>query len=79
MPVSDRRNNGDPFEQSWGESIWAILGRESVARSDKHSVAFVTLPQGKSSRLHRHHVSEESYYVLSGRARVRVQDEEFTM
>jgi mannose-6-phosphate isomerase-like protein (cupin superfamily) len=57
-----------------GESIAELIGNASPVRSARHSVAVITLPPGRSSRLHKHPLAEESFFVTSGRAEVRLGD-----
>jgi mannose-6-phosphate isomerase-like protein (cupin superfamily) len=64
-----------PLVSQHGEIISELIGRADRS-SQRHSVAFITLPPGKSSRLHYHPVTEESYHILQGQARMRVGDEE---
>ena len=65
----------EPLRTASGESIAELIGLASPVRSERHSVAVITLPPGRASMLHMHPEAEESYFVLSGAARVRVGDE----
>ncbi len=64
-----------PLVSQHGETIFEVIGRADRS-SERHSVAAITIPPGKSSLLHYHPVTEESYHILQGKARMRVGDEE---
>jgi mannose-6-phosphate isomerase-like protein (cupin superfamily) len=57
-----------------GEVIYELFGRNSGHVG--HSLAQITLPPGGASLFHYHPIAEESYYILRGRAKVRLGDEE---
>ena len=59
------------FASEHGEIVYELLGA-AVGNSDKHSLAQIVIPPGKASRKHYHPVAEESYYILSGTARLEV-------
>jgi mannose-6-phosphate isomerase-like protein (cupin superfamily) len=63
-----------PLVSQHGEIISELIGRADRS-SERHSVAHIALPPGKSSLLHHHPVTEESYHILHGKARMRVGDE----
>lgn len=78
MPVSYPRDV-TPFEAAHGEVVYELIGRVAEQVSARHSVALIRIPPGKGSRLHRHPEAEESYAILRGRARVRLDDDELTV
>ena len=57
-----------------GETVYELAGA-SAGGSAQHSVALITLAEGKASRKHYHPRAEESYIILEGAARVTVGDE----
>ena len=57
-----------------GETAYELCG-VSAGGSAQHSVALIALAVGKASRKHYHPQAEESYTILSGKARVTVGDE----
>jgi mannose-6-phosphate isomerase-like protein (cupin superfamily) len=59
-----------------GEVIHELIGRAVGTPTERHSVAHITIPPGKSSLLHYHPDAEESYYILNGKARLLLSDEE---
>lgn len=63
-----------------GEIIYELIGMSpKLGGTTKHSLAFVVLPAGKSSRRHYHHVSEETYYILHGAALLIIDGNEFPL
>lgn len=59
------------FSSDHGEVVYELMGH-AAGGSQAHSVAHIVLPSGKASRKHYHPVAEESYYILSGKARVEI-------
>lgn len=70
------KNNATPSESQHGEIIYELIGREVGEPTERHSVAYMIVPPGKSSLLHYHPEAEESYYILQGEARMLLGDEE---
>ena len=69
------RNDADPFITKDTSEIREILSpRNSSIR--RQSLAEARLLPGKSTEEHIHPKSEEIYYVLKGRGRMRIEDEE---
>lgn len=80
MHVTSKGEAGEPIESPPGELIYELIGAAAeTGGSEKHSVALVTVPPGKSSARHYHLVSEESYYILRGKARMVVDDQRFQL
>lgn len=79
MHIFSKAQVSSPLVTPHGEIIYELLGRDFSERTDRHSVAHVDLPPGKSSLLHVHPDAEESYYILNGKARIRVGEEESTI
>lgn len=63
-----------PFESPHGEIVHE-LGGLAAGGLKAHSLAQITLPTGKASLKHYHPEVEESYYMLSGVARLVVDGE----
>jgi mannose-6-phosphate isomerase-like protein (cupin superfamily) len=76
MHIYSKNQVSSPIDHGYGEKIYEILGRDFDEKTENHSVAHVLIAPRKSSRLHLHPVAEESYYILSGKARVQVGEEE---
>jgi mannose-6-phosphate isomerase-like protein (cupin superfamily) len=69
-----------PITTPHGELIRELIGRTATKGfAPRHSVAHIVLPPGKSSLLHYHPEAEESYYILSGWARVLIGEEEVVL
>lgn len=71
-----RKDDVAPFVSQHGEIIYELIGRAVGQATERHSVAYVVIPPGKSSLLHYHPQAEESYYVLQGEGRFFLADEE---
>lgn len=61
-----------PIQSQHGEVV-RELGGHSAGGLQQHSLAHITLPPGSASLKHYHPIAEESYYILSGTARVEVE------
>jgi mannose-6-phosphate isomerase-like protein (cupin superfamily) len=70
------KDKASPFEAPHGKIIYELIGRAVGETTERHSVAYVVIPSGKSSLLHYHPHAEESYYILQGEARMLLADEE---
>jgi len=79
MHIYSKAHVSSPMVTQHGEIIYELLGRGFSESTERHSVAYVVLPPGKSSLLHVHPEAEESYYILKGKARIRVGEEESTI
>lgn len=66
------------FASTHGEVVYELLGA-AAKNSQQHSLAQIVIPPGKASRKHYHPVAEESYYILSGMARVEIDGEIATL
>ena len=64
-----------PFISETGEEIYTLVGPE-VSGLEKHSVAYVEIPVGKTSPAHYHKEFEESYYIISGKGHFVLDGEE---
>src|SRR5512138_3569736 len=73
MEVVNRRA-GRPFLTKDGSRIRSILDR-SNSSVRQQSLAEASLPPGARTAPHRHHRTEELYYVLRGRGRMTVGSE----
>jgi len=61
-------------ESAHGEVVYELLGA-FAGGSRTHSLAQIVIPPGKGSLKHHHPVAEESYYILSGTARMELDGE----
>ena len=65
------RNEQAPFTTKDGSTIRSLLDR-SNAPVDKQSLAEAHLPAGVATERHHHKLSEEFYYILSGRGMMEI-------
>src|SRR5215211_6341129 len=78
MRIVSRQEIDKPFRGELGEEIYELIGRpDNIGATTKHSVAHVVLQPSKRSPAHRHHESEETYYILSGRGVMQVNSSRF--
>jgi mannose-6-phosphate isomerase-like protein (cupin superfamily) len=69
-----------PLTAPCGEVVYELVGAAPASGSATlHSLAHIIIPPGKSSQIHYHKVSEETYYLLSGTARMVIDDHELTL
>ena len=64
---------------SYGETIYELVGRTVNPKTINHSVAYVVIAPGGSSLRHYHRQTEESYYVMAGKAFVEIGDKSETL
>ncbi|HEX3051991.1 MAG TPA: cupin domain-containing protein [Aggregatilineaceae bacterium] len=67
-------NNVPGIASSHGEVVYELMGN-AAGGSAAHSLAQIVLPPGKACLKHYHPVVEESYYILSGAARMEIDGE----
>jgi mannose-6-phosphate isomerase-like protein (cupin superfamily) len=80
MHIISKDQVTQPFLAPLGEQIYELIGSQAaVGGSTRHSFAHVLVPPGKLSPEHYHRVSEESYYILKGRAHMVVDANEFIL
>lgn len=80
MHLARREDVAVPLSSPSGELIFELVGAASDAGGTKrHSLAIVVIPPGKSSARHYHLVSDETYFILQGTARMAVDDSEFRL
>ena len=80
MRLIRKENIAAPFESGTGEEVYEMIGApQRIGASKYHSFGHTVIPAGCGSRLHYHPVAEETYYILSGRARMMVDDRELSL
>ena len=76
MKIADPSLIQDPLITPQGEIIAEMIG--TAAGDDaNHSVARIIIPPGKSSSLHYHKSTQETYFILKGECMMKVDDREF--
>lgn len=81
-----------PMLNPTGESVYELIGNSTQIPSDassnpsvdhpqnvNHSLAQISIAPGAASTPHFHKICQESYYILCGQAKMRVDEEEFTL
>ena len=71
MKIADPSLVMDPLVTPTGEIIAEMIGK-AVGDDANHSLARIVIPTGKSSNLHYHKVTEETYFILKGEAGMQV-------
>jgi mannose-6-phosphate isomerase-like protein (cupin superfamily) len=80
MRVITKNEVKEPFRAPLGEVVYELIGTSTETGSAKlHSLAHVIIPPGKLSPAHYHKISEETYCMLKGQARVVIDGQEFTL
>jgi mannose-6-phosphate isomerase-like protein (cupin superfamily) len=73
MHIASKKDVKEPIVNPLGEVVYELIGAQ------KHSLAAVTIPPGRSSDRHHHRVSEETYFILRGTARMIVDGQTFRL
>lgn len=74
------RPNSTPFVNTTGEMVYSLIGAsEFEGNAKQHSLAYVVIPPGCSSRHHYHPQAEESYYILRGQARLVLNGKAYSL
>lgn len=80
MRIRSKEDVKEPIRNETGEVVYELIGTPAErGGTEKHSLAAVTIPPGKSSAVHYHLVSEETYYLLRGLARMVVDGQAFRL
>jgi len=58
-----------PLRSKHGETVYELFGT-AAGGTQSHSLAQIAIAPGKASLKHYHPTAEESYYILSGKARM---------
>ncbi|MCJ7715163.1 MAG: cupin domain-containing protein [Anaerolineales bacterium] len=73
-------NDQQPLVTDSGEIIFELVGLAvSGEHNPNHSLAQIVIPPGKSSSLHYHKISQETYFILEGEGKMFVDEEKFTL
>ncbi len=93
MHVFSKPSKFEPSVISGGEVVYELLGNSTPVSTNfdqknsepersilpNHSLAHISISPGDSSRPHHHKFCQESYFVLSGQATMRVDQDEFIL
>jgi len=78
MYISKKSALPEKLHNMEGEILQEILGLQA-GEVKSHSLASVTIPPGNASKCHFHKKSEESYYILSGKASLEINDKSYQL
>ncbi|MCJ7733533.1 MAG: cupin domain-containing protein [Anaerolineales bacterium] len=80
MKINSKNDQQTPLVTDTGEIIFELVGLAGSADHDpNHSLAQIVIPPGKSSSLHYHKVSQETYFILEGEGQMTVNEVGFTL
>jgi mannose-6-phosphate isomerase-like protein (cupin superfamily) len=71
--------NVERFNSDHGESVAEMVGLPTNESNGSHSLAHIVIAPGKSCLKHYHPECEESYYILSGKGEMIIEDESRTL
>jgi mannose-6-phosphate isomerase-like protein (cupin superfamily) len=78
--ITNKDRVAEPKVSRSGEMIFELTGKdENRGAAQKHDLAHVVIPLGKSSRNHYHPEAEETYYILKGQAKLVINSTELTI
>ena len=75
MKIMQKDDVQAPAVDTHGVTVYELVGRTSLNPSQAHSLAHILIPSGKISTPHYHPEAEETFYILKGKAEVRIEDE----
>ena len=80
MKVTDIDQIKSPLVTPSGEVIFELIGEGDLAGGiSSHSLAQIQIPPGKSSSLHYHKESEETYFILEGQGAMNLDGKTFVI
>lgn len=80
MRVITKEEISQPFLAPLGEMIYELVGNTAeLGNTTLHSLAHAVVPSGKLSPRHYHKASEETYYILKGKAAMVIDGQAFTL
>lgn len=80
MRIVKKEDIAHPLQNPGGEIIYEMIGRSQESGSTvHHSFVYVEIPSGRSSANHYHKISEETYYIIKGTARLILDKHEFNL
>jgi len=78
MKIIHREEIKEPLVTPTGEVIYELVGAASGDQAN-HSLAWILISPGKSSAPHYHKISQETYFILSGRGWMQVDGKEYVL
>lgn len=80
MYINEKSTVVNPLINPQGETVYELIGSSvNSGQAFAHSVAVIVIPPGCSSQQHYHKVGEETYYILSGNAKMIIDGQEYKL
>lgn len=80
MYITNKNRVTVPKTSQTGEIIYELTGlQKERGAAQKHDLAHVVIPIGKSSSKHYHPEAEETYYILQGQAKLVIINTELSV
>ena len=80
MYINEKDTVVNPLLNPQGETVYELIGGSvNSGQAATHSLAVIVIPPGCSSQQHYHQVGEETYYILSGVAKMIIDGQEFEL
>jgi mannose-6-phosphate isomerase-like protein (cupin superfamily) len=80
MKITNKDLTDIPASNSTGEKVYALIGNtEELGGTKQHSLGHVVITPKGHSKLHYHPVAEETYYILSGKGKIAIEDNVYSL
>ncbi len=80
MHIRSINNISEPLRSPSGEKVYELIGASAQSGNALgHSLAYIVITPGGMSSCHYHKMSEESYYILKGEARITIDGQVFQL
>jgi len=80
MHIRNLKDISQPIRSPLGETVYELVGTaQTSGQTNKQSLAYIVIPPGGCSTHHYHLVTEESYFIISGKAQMVVDGELFSL
>ena len=80
MYINEKSTVLNPLLNQKGESVYELIGHSvNSGQAGAHSLAVIVIPPGCSSQQHFHKLGEETYYILSGTAKMVINGQQFKL
>lgn len=80
MHIRSKGEIQNPLSSPWGETVYELVGAApGSGKASLHSLAHIVIAPGRSSSQHYHKISEETYYILAGNARMVIDQHELVL
>ena len=80
MHIRQIKDITQPLRSPLGETVYELVGAsQTTGQTNQQSLAYIVIPPCGRSSHHYHLVSEESYFILSGKAQMAIDGELFSL